>query len=538
MKNFIKKFSAVLLALLIVTTYCSFAFAEGELGVTAAPDDVLLMDDAELDDYEEPPVLGEWQVGATKKDDIVATWTEGTIWFEGTGKMKDYAKPEDRPWNDIIGTISFVMFGDGIENIGKNAFVGMGTGFEEEWETADFFFPIDGALTTIGESAFENAKLYNLNTIPDTVKEIKSKAFANSGLSEIHFNEAAPVIADDAFEGCTGTFHVAYQSQFDITKSYGGDFTIDTLYKLTTYTFYDNEEMGSGTSYIPEGDDIDYFADSFDDGYGFDHYAVESGNFHIENPKDPLLSGTLSDNVVIDVYYKKGNTPAVRPEPEKEPCPFVVTKNGEAALDDMEGDYYWMPDSNSIMLLKSGLTVSMPEGTDNVVCGITASFEEPAEITLNSLHVEGPDCYLSLFSSESIKLNLVGENVINSTGSEIIGICFMGGADITFAGKGSLKLRAEGDPTNSAFCAEAFKFDKLTVVGSEDPDATSFGEVEYVQDPDAGKYGYYMKGTENPAMVLMIQPQGLTLLQNPILPIAIVIIIIAAVVIVKKLREI
>ncbi len=535
MKTFIKKLSAVLLALLIITTYCSYVFAEGEADIASAPDDALLMYGEES---EEPEVLGEWQVGATKKDDIVATWTEGTIWFEGTGKMKDYAKPEDRPWNDIIGTISFVMLGDGIENIGKNAFAGMGTGFEDEWKTADFFLPIDGALTTIGESAFENSKLYNLNTIPDTVKEIKSKAFANSGLSEIHFNEATPVIAGDAFEGCAGTFYAAYQSGFDTTKSYGGDFTVKTLYKLTTYTFYDNEETGSGISYIPEGEDINYFADSYDDEYGFDHYAVESGSFHIDDPKNPLLGGTLSDNVVIDVYYKKGNEPAVRPEPEKEPCPFVITRNGGAALDDMEGDYYWMPDSNAVMLLKSGLTISMPEGTENVVCGITASFEEPAEITLNNLHMEGPDCYLSLFSSESIKVYLAGENTINSVGSEMIGLCFMGGADITFAGKGSLKLRAEGDPSNAAFCAEGFKLDGLVITGSEDPDAEKFAEVEYVQDPDAGIYGYYVKGTENAAMVLMIQPQGLKLLQNPILPIAIVIIIIAAVIVFKKVREI
>lgn len=522
MKKKIRSLAAVLLALIILSGFAVCAFADNE--------------DAALD-AQEPEILGEWKVGATKKDDITATWSDGTLWLEGTGRMKDFAKLSDRPWNDIIGSIRFVMIGDEIENIGKNAFAGLGADFTEEGQTADFFLPVTGKLTVIGENAFANSRLYWLTTIPSSVTEIKSKAFEKSGLAEIHFDGAQPKIAADAFSGCDGILYTPYNTGWDTTQSFGGSFEHKALYSFTVYRYHDNEEVGRETIMYPEGESIDYFAESYDDEFGFDHYRVVKGNFSLADPKNPLIDKPISDNVEIDVFYKKGNEPVSRPEPEKEPCPLVITKDGQPALDDVDGDYYWQPEANTVLLLKSGLTISMPEGMEGVHTSISSDFKEPTEITFENLSIRGEDIFVSMFSSDDIKINLVGENKIISADSQVIGLPFIAGAQITFAGKGSLYLEAYGEGNTAAFCMKEFVLDGFTISGADSADAEKLKEVQFKLNEDAGEYGYYLKENGNEAKVLMIQPQPVKIIKNPVLPIIIVVIIIAAIVVVRKVRQ-
>ena len=57
-------------------------------------------------------------------------------------------------------------------------------------------------VTIIDEEVFEGTRSFDKVTLPDGVREIREKAFANSGLQEITIPESVTFIADDAFSGC------------------------------------------------------------------------------------------------------------------------------------------------------------------------------------------------------------------------------------------------------------------------------------------------------------------------------------------------
>lgn len=525
----ISKLLSIFLAVMLVFSSFAMAFADET--------DAVLLDAEQGEDeyeYEEPPVLGEWKTGATSSDDITATWTEGTLWFSGTGRMKDYEKLSDRPWNDCIGSISYIMFDDGIENIGKNAFAGLGKDLTGEWDTADCYYP--ESMTEIGEGAFADAKLYFMIEFRNSVK-IGSKAYAYTGRDlEFRFDGEVCEIADDAFAGCSGKIFTVEGYDWDKTKQYGGSFEYITQYEFNVVSYYDDEENGSMTMLIPEGEEVDYFADCWMDGYGFDYFELVSGSFPIDDPANPQLNGTITDNVLIKEYFKAGNENQDRPEPETMPCPFVVTTaDGQPALDDIEGDYYWSEFSNAIILYKSGLTVSLPNGVKSTSAYITSSFSEEAELTLKNVVIEGPEVYFGLMSNFPLKVNLVGENkVISTEGS--FGYIMVATENVSFAGKGSLYITGNAD--NAAMCAGELSFeDKLKITGSAEENAVSgLTELEYVGEKDGTQlYTYFVKGTENACKTLLIK--GESFLQSPVLPLAIIVVLIAVVLIARRKKK-
>ena len=56
-------------------------------------------------------------------------------------------------------------------------------------------------LTVIGEDAFNGDSAIRRVVLPDTVKEIRARAFANSGLTQINLPDSITDIDDSAFDG-------------------------------------------------------------------------------------------------------------------------------------------------------------------------------------------------------------------------------------------------------------------------------------------------------------------------------------------------
>lgn len=62
-------------------------------------------------------------------------------------------------------------------------------------------------LQIIEEDAFYGDTSIDKVVVPDGTKEIRSRAFANSSLTEIELPDTLTFIADDAFSGC-GTINI------------------------------------------------------------------------------------------------------------------------------------------------------------------------------------------------------------------------------------------------------------------------------------------------------------------------------------------
>lgn len=118
-----------------------------------------------------------------------------TLTISGTGPMYDYSEENPSPWTASNRRIYFIMLEDGVTSIGENAFAGV-----------------------------ENiSRVY----IPESVREVGSKAFGatDSGGGIVHFLRDAPIIADDAFLGRRIT--CVYYLDWDASacQNYGGSLT-------------------------------------------------------------------------------------------------------------------------------------------------------------------------------------------------------------------------------------------------------------------------------------------------------------------------
>lgn len=247
-----------------------------------------------------------WLVGAENPGDVSVFITEGTLWVNGTGAMKDFDDPADRPWNDAIANVEQVSVFDAVSRIGKNAFKGAGTGAEVYYLELGFF---SEGLTEIGDSAFEGCNFNGccVLTIPETVESIGARAFADSGISEVHF-DGVPAIAEDAFAGTEATFFVRSGSAWDESNMlpYGGETSYTWLYAFDYVEDYGTEDItGQGTIYVPEGEVCEYNAEDYvaEEGYHFVRYEVTDGDYEIAEPENPVLSIELNCNVAVKIVY-------------------------------------------------------------------------------------------------------------------------------------------------------------------------------------------------------------------------------------------
>ena|GEM_PF-2611106 len=171
--------------------------------------------------------------GCTKDDknsDLVAsgttgslTWAldiDGTLTISGKGEMPkyfnywddyEYITPLMPPWYEYIGSITNVIIGDDIMNIGSGAFM-----FSEKMTSVI----IGSSVTVIEESAFHGCESLSAINIPFSVTEIGPSAFAYCrSLTFLNIPNSVNSIGILAFRGCSGITFVAIG---DSVTDFGG----------------------------------------------------------------------------------------------------------------------------------------------------------------------------------------------------------------------------------------------------------------------------------------------------------------------------
>ena len=134
------------------------------------------------------------------------TWTldsEGTLIISGTGRMPEF-EWNGMPWYNDLDLITSVQIGNGVTNIGYNAFnkcaqltsVTLPDGLEKISALAFYYcsslpeIDLPDSLTEVGESAFFACESLQNITIPKNVTNIGRNAFAHCySLDDITVNE-------------------------------------------------------------------------------------------------------------------------------------------------------------------------------------------------------------------------------------------------------------------------------------------------------------------------------------------------------------
>lgn len=245
-----------------------------------------------------------WLVGAENPGDVTVFIADGTLWVNGTGAMMDFDDLADRPWNDVVAEVEQVSVFDEVTRIGKNAFKGAGT--EVYYLELGFF---GEGFAEIGDSAFEGCNFNGgcVLTVPETVESIGARAFADSGITEVHF-DGVPAIAEDAFAATEAVFNVRSGSAWDESNMlpYGGETSYKWLYTFDCVEDYGTEDIsGRFAMYIPEGEVCEYNAEDYvaEEGYHFVRYEVVEGDYEIAEPENPVLAIELTCNVVVKIVY-------------------------------------------------------------------------------------------------------------------------------------------------------------------------------------------------------------------------------------------
>jgi len=162
-----------------------------------------------------------WEIGTPVADDVIATFSEGTLSITGIGAMKSWMSQEDIPWYSIKDEIINVV--------------------------------IDENVTTIGDFAFTNCQYLLSTNIPSSLSDIGSSAFLNcSRLSEIHSqNPTPPNFGDYCFEGVNQADCILHVPEGNLCTYFAApiwqDFNIDGLPFTITIT------VGTGGSSSQDG---------------------------------------------------------------------------------------------------------------------------------------------------------------------------------------------------------------------------------------------------------------------------------------------
>jgi len=124
------------------------------------------------------------------------------------------------------GTLSSVEFAEGVTHIASFAF---GLDFDLETEPGvltEVILP--ETLQSIGWAAFKGQYSLSELNLPSTVREIGYGCFAETGLSKVVFNGAAPSLGENCFEAVTANaYYPAGANGWEkaIAQSYGGNIT-------------------------------------------------------------------------------------------------------------------------------------------------------------------------------------------------------------------------------------------------------------------------------------------------------------------------
>ncbi len=109
--------------------------------------------------------------GAVGNESSVTWQLDGdTLTISGNGAMMDYYSVGDEPWHDVSSSITKIIIGEGVTNIGENAFYGY-----DSLETVTF----SNTVESIGRCAFMECSNLKSPTFPPSIKTIGQQAFAN-----------------------------------------------------------------------------------------------------------------------------------------------------------------------------------------------------------------------------------------------------------------------------------------------------------------------------------------------------------------------
>ncbi len=205
-------------------------------GETVTPDDALVSSGVIVMKIT-PPVEEEPVAQGVIGDTNNITWklmADGTMTFTGTGAMPNYGMFPAPPWNANKSTIGTVTIGEGITNVGNNAFSGCAN------LTAA---TLSSTLTNIGNSAFANcSKLETVNipdgvtgigdyafsdcvklttiTLPSGLKTIGSQGFVRTGLTSVVIPDSVTSLGTSVFMGCASLADVTIGSGLTTIANY------------------------------------------------------------------------------------------------------------------------------------------------------------------------------------------------------------------------------------------------------------------------------------------------------------------------------
>ena len=468
-----------------------------------------------------------WLIGAGTPESVMAYMIdEFTLWIDGEGDMADFTYPTDRPWNDLIADVEDIFVGDGVTGIGANAFYGAG----RDVDYFDWFCP--ESVTRIGAGAFENAHFTEANilNIGENVTEIGSRAFAGSGLARVDMM-GHPAVAADAFAGVTAEVYTVYEGEWseEEKQSFGGELTYKNLYRFDyEEDFGTPDQTGSGCLYLPEGESYTYNAQDYYDDCLFLRWEVLEGDLEIADPTDPELELLLTGNVRVKACYEAGTAP--EPVEQEDTCPFVITKEGGEP--EANTDYIWSDFQSVLFIQSTGLTVSLPEGAEEVNAQITVAAED-VTLTIDGVTLRGENALLGLTYPNGV-LVLRGENRVESGEYG----AFIGGTGLKITGDGKLTL-TEGEtpgeyPVALLFAEPALEGVSVKGSGEKNAPEKSLSAVAF----DAENYTYTVD--EVSCRTLVIAPEAAERAQGHMGlwigagAAAVIVIALAAVVLLKK----
>ena len=113
----------------------------------------------------------------------------GTLTFSGTGCIKDYKNPKDRPWNEYASEIKSIVISGEVWRIGNNA-------FSELINLSEVKFGEN--VYAIGEQAFAGCSKLNNLVLPENIYEVGAEAF----ISTENLNNITILNKDTVFEWC------------------------------------------------------------------------------------------------------------------------------------------------------------------------------------------------------------------------------------------------------------------------------------------------------------------------------------------------
>lgn len=182
------------------------------------------------------------------------TWTlnesTGTLTIEGSGAMEDFSYSTSVPWYEDIKSVTTVVIGDGVTNIGQNAFYGC---------SKLISVIIGNNVKSIGSDAFYKCFGLPSVTIPNSVTSIGSGAFRYCfGLTSITIPNSVTSIKSEAFYGVDFLTIISLIENPFFVNNYV--FSPDTFYYATLYVPKGTIDKYKATSYwnwfkyIVEGD--------------------------------------------------------------------------------------------------------------------------------------------------------------------------------------------------------------------------------------------------------------------------------------------